>query len=47
MQGPLPVDSFARSLVAKALLDLQGLYHEMGSNGETSGREVSPQPSSA
>lgn len=40
-QCTLPVDTFARRLVGKALLDLQGLYHEMGSNSETSGRGVS------
>lgn len=30
--------------MAKALLDLWGLFREMGSNSETSGRRVSPRP---
>lgn len=47
MQGTLSVDSYARALVATALIDLWGLNHEMGSNSENSGREVRPQPSSA
>lgn len=31
-------------MVAKALLDLEGLYHELGTNREAGGRS-SPQPS--
>lgn len=41
IQDTFPIDSFARSLAAKALLDLWGLFREMGLN---SGRRVSPQP---
>lgn len=30
--------------MAKALHDLRGLYHKMGSNSETGGRQASPRP---
>lgn len=36
---------FARRMVAKALLDLEGLYHELGTNREAGGSSSSPQPS--